>query len=95
VRPDVIVTDISMPEQGGLTAVRTILAQRPDVAVVFATIHDAALVIQSAVATGALGYVVKTDCADELEAAVWAAVAGHEYLSTSARAALAAQREPE
>jgi DNA-binding NarL/FixJ family response regulator len=87
--PDVIVSDIAMPGAiNGLNAADSILTQHPDARIVFVTIQDEPSVIRTAMSRGALGYVMKCDAGDELPIAVRAALEGHRYVSTSARAAL-------
>jgi DNA-binding NarL/FixJ family response regulator len=56
--PDLIVTDISMPELNGFRAIRRIKTDRPDTRVVFLTVHtDPAFVSEAK--TMAAGYVIK------------------------------------
>src|SRR4051812_46283732 len=59
-RPDVIVTDISMPRLSGIEAVRRILAATPSVRCVFFTMHTAGAYRREAERAGAAGYVLKS-----------------------------------
>jgi DNA-binding NarL/FixJ family response regulator len=86
--PDVIVTDISMPRLSGLAAAQIILARHPATRIVFVTVHDQRAVVRAALEPGGRAYVLECDAAHELVAAVRAVVAGEEYVSTNARAAL-------
>jgi len=86
--PDVIVSDISMPGLSGLAAAQIILARHPATRFVFVTMRDERAVVRAALKCGGLAYVLKCDAGDELVAAVRAAIAGEEYISTNARAAL-------
>lgn len=86
--PDVIVSDISMPQLSGLAAARIILAHHPAIRIVFVTVCDERAVVRAALKSGGRAYVLKCDAGDELVTAVRAVVAGEEYLSTNARAAL-------
>jgi len=86
--PEVIVTDIAMPGEGGLVAARHILAQHPDTRVVLISVIDASPVIGAGFSSGVHGYVVKEDAAEELVPAVEAALQGKEYLSAAGRRAL-------
>src|SRR5262245_3906201 len=86
--PDVVVTDIAMPDLSGLAAARMILSRHPTARVVFVTVRDEPAVIQEAVDVGVLGYVMKGDAGDELARAVQVAMAGQRYVSTNARSAL-------
>ena len=84
--PDVIVTDIAMPGVSGMAAARIIRSRHPAARVIFLTIRDEPELIREAAHIGALGYVMKGDAGDELAIAVHAAMAGVQYVSTSARA---------
>jgi DNA-binding NarL/FixJ family response regulator len=86
--PDVIVSDIAMPGLSGLAAARLILAAHPAARIVFVTIRDEPSVVRAALGCGVLAYVLKGDAGDELVSAVRAAIAGEQYVSTNARAAL-------
>ena len=86
--PDVIVSDISMPRMSGLAAAQAILARHPAVRIVFVTVRDERAVVRAALKSGGRAYVLKCDAGDELVPAVRAVVAGEEYVSTTARAAV-------
>jgi DNA-binding NarL/FixJ family response regulator len=79
-RPDVVVTDIGMPDLDGITATASILARRPGTRVVLVTVRDELEVAEAGYAAGALGYVLKLDAADELVPAVRTATLGERYI---------------
>jgi DNA-binding NarL/FixJ family response regulator len=80
-RPDVVITDVSMPGLNGLEVTRALRA-RPDAPrVIILTIHADPAVARSAFAAGASGYVVKNADAHELRAAIEAVCRGERYLS--------------
>ena len=83
--PEVVVTDIGMPGEGGLVAARHIQAHHPGTRFVFLTVNDTASMIRLARSLGVRAYVVKEDAADELVPAVLAALEGREYVSATAR----------
>jgi DNA-binding NarL/FixJ family response regulator len=87
-KPEVIVSDISMPGLDGLAAARIILERHPNARIVFVTVHDDRAMAQTALRLGALGYVLKNDAAEELLNAVRAAQAGQQHLSESIRSRL-------
>jgi DNA-binding NarL/FixJ family response regulator len=84
-RPDVVITDIGMPRQDGISAAAEILSQNPEARVIFVTVHNEPGLADRAMAIGALGYVVKVAAGDELVPAVRAALNGQRYLCTRLR----------
>ena len=84
-KPDVIVSDITMPGCDGLAATVAILSRWTGARIVFATVRDEPPIIRKAIALGVLGFVLKDDASEELLTAVRAAQAGQSYLSRSVR----------
>lgn len=82
-RPDVIVSDITMPELNGVEALEELKKVDPGVRVVFLTMHHNIAYARQAVDAGALGYVIKHSAAEELTLAVRAAAAGRTFVSTA------------
>ena len=80
-KPDVIVSDISMPELNGVEALEELKKLSPEVRVVFLTMHHNVAYARQAMAAGALGYVLKHSAAEELILAVRAAAAGRTFVS--------------
>jgi len=75
-RPDVIVTDISMPGMNGFEAVRTIRQILPDIKLIFFTMHNGSSYRREARSIGAAGYVLKSAAREELNQAVQNAMEG-------------------
>jgi len=80
-RPDVIVTDISMPGLNGLEAVAQLKAARPEVKIIVLTIHADAAVVAEAMRSGASGFVAKMSAGDDLAIAIGEVLQGRVYLS--------------
>ena len=80
-KPDVIVSDISMPELNGVEALEELKKDNPAVRVVFLTMHHNVAYARQAMEAGALGYVIKHSAAEELILAVRAAAAGRTYVT--------------
>lgn len=80
-RPDVVVLDLSMPELNGLEAVRQICRLTPRPAVVVFSMHDAEQLVRDVLQAGALGYVLKSETAQHLLAAVESVQAGKPYFA--------------
>ncbi len=68
--PDVMVLDITMPRMNGLEVCRLLRAQAPELEILFVTQHDSPQMMREALEAGARGYVVKSNAARDLLAAV-------------------------
>lgn len=68
--PDLVLTDLQMPDIDGLQLVTTITEEYPDIPVVLMTAHGSENAAAQALANGASCYVPKTELADELMATV-------------------------
>lgn len=81
-RPDVIVTDISMPLLNGLDAVRQIRARRPDARIVVLTMHRDTHLAAESFRAGVSGYLLKISPAEELVKAISEVAQGRSYVTT-------------
>jgi DNA-binding NarL/FixJ family response regulator len=80
-KPDVVILDIGMPNLNGLEATRQILKANPEVRILILTLHDSDQVVQEVLNAGARGFLLKTDAARELVAAVDALRRGKIYFT--------------
>jgi DNA-binding NarL/FixJ family response regulator len=80
-RPDVVVTDISMPLLNGVDAVRQIKNIRPETKIVMLTMHTEVQLAVEAFRAGASGYVLKSSAGEELITAIQEASKGRSYLT--------------
>jgi len=81
-KPDIVVTDISMPGMDGLKAAQEILLHQPTLGVVFVTVHDDPALARKALTIG-LGYVLKASAGEDLVDAVNAALDARPFVSAS------------
>jgi len=79
-RPHVILMDLRLPGIDGVAATRTILAERPETAVVVHTGFDREDEVLAAVQAGALGYLAKTSPPEEFLAAIRCVAQGNAWL---------------
>lgn len=79
-QPDLVLTDLHMPGGGGLAVIRAVGDRFP---VVVLTVSEAEADLLEAVASGALGYLVKSSTAEELRTALWRAAQGEPVFSPS------------
>jgi len=80
-RPDVIVTDISMPRLNGLEALKQLRAAGVDAKVIVLTVHADADLATEVIRAGASGFVLKLLAASELVTAVEQVLLGQTYLT--------------
>ena len=83
--PDVVVLDISMPTQGGLSAIRQIAAVCPNTRIVVLTGHRDPAFVRDALFSGASGYVLKQSPTSELRLAIDAVVRGDRHIDVRLR----------
>lgn len=95
-RPDVVVTDISMPGMDGIEAVGRIKERFPAVCalVLVLSMHESADAVRRAVSNGACGYLRKDAPQFELEQALRSIVAGGTYFGSGVAQLLLQQPEP-
>ncbi len=80
-RPDLVLMDFNLPDGTGLDATRIILADQPQVRIVFLTIYDEDERLFAAVRLGAKGYLLKNIPVTHLLAALRAVERGEAALS--------------
>src|SRR5262245_59845189 len=80
-RPDVIVADLTMPEVGGLEALRILREEGLETKFVILTVHADPAIAARAIRAGAAGYVVKDAAGNELLEALRFALSGRTYLT--------------
>lgn len=69
-KPEVVILDIGMPTLNGLDATRQILRANPQIKVLILTLYDSDQVVQEVLNAGARGFLLKSDAARDLVAAV-------------------------
>jgi DNA-binding NarL/FixJ family response regulator len=83
-KPDVVVTDICMPEMDGLQAASAIGAALPSTGIVFITVHDNHALALKAMKCGQ-AYVLKSAAGEDLLDAMTAVLSGARYVSPTLR----------
>lgn len=82
-RPDLVITDISMPVMSGIEAMAVLRAEHVNTPFVLLTIHADPRLAAKAMAVGAAGYVIKEAAAHELPVAIAKVMAGEIYITPS------------
>jgi DNA-binding NarL/FixJ family response regulator len=80
-RPDVIISDISMPRLSGLDALERIMAEHLPCKVIMLTMHRDADLAARAVKAGASGFLLKDSAGEELVTAIEHVTQGRLYLT--------------
>jgi len=80
-RPDVIVTDISMPNLNGIDAARMLRQDIPSIKILFLTMHSDFLLVGDAFRAGASGFVLKSCDMSELVKAIHSIAKGSTYIT--------------
>ena len=81
-KPDLILMDIGLPTMNGIEAAQQIRQLVPAAKIVFLSQESSADVIQLALSTGALGYVVKSKAGSQLIRALDAVNLGKQFVSS-------------
>ncbi len=69
-KPDIVILDITMPDQSGLVSAEEILGLDSDAKIIFLSTHISEEYVSQALQIGVLGYILKTSRADQLVHAV-------------------------
>jgi len=82
-KPDLLLTDISMPKTNGTEAIRELKKRLPEIKTLVLTMHTSEEHIHAALNAGASGYILKDDSHDELLIAIKNVLNDKMYLSPS------------
>lgn len=80
-KPDLIITDISMPGMSGIRALEKILAQPNPPKAILVTMESSTNYVRYALQLGATGYVAKVHAREQIDEAIRTVFDGKTYLS--------------
>jgi DNA-binding NarL/FixJ family response regulator len=80
-RPNVVLTDIAMPEINGLELAERLAREFPEIRTIILSMHSQEEYVCRAIQAGAAGYLVKDSGTFELRLAIQAVTRGESYLS--------------
>ena len=80
-KPDVVVTDISMPVLNGVDACSKLLKVLPNLKIIFLTVNDDPDLVAEVIRKGAKGYLLKSSASEELLQAIKAVASGSTYIT--------------
>lgn len=89
-RPDVVVLDISMPDESGLEVAARLRSSASGTRVLILSMHSNAEYVVESVRAGAHGYILKDTAATELRNAIRAVCRGESYFSPPVASRLSA-----
>jgi DNA-binding NarL/FixJ family response regulator len=79
-QPDVVVTDLALPERNGIQIISELRKNSPNIKVLVLTVHNSEEYIKAALNAGAHGYVLKDSSRVDLVGAIRAVAMGQRYL---------------
>jgi len=80
-KADLMILDLSMPKLGGISAIKEIKRQFPEIKILVLTIHQSDQYVLETFEAGADGYCLKDAGRNELRMAISSVLAGKTYLS--------------
>jgi DNA-binding NarL/FixJ family response regulator len=80
-KPDLLLLDLSMPRLSGISVMKDIKSQFPNVKILALTIHESDQYVLEAFEAGADGYCIKDAGRDELMVAINSVLEGKTYIS--------------
>jgi DNA-binding NarL/FixJ family response regulator len=78
-QPDVVVTDLTLPDKSGIDLTRILVAEHPDIPVLILSMHEEGLYAERCIRAGAKGYVMKSQGPKHLIDAVHTVANGRLY----------------
>jgi DNA-binding NarL/FixJ family response regulator len=88
-RPELVILDLNLPDQGGLEVLARLQRDDPSVRVLVLTMHAEPLYASRALKSGAKGYVSKAAAPSEIAAAIRAVAKGDGYVEAKVAQAIA------
>ena len=82
-KPRLAIVDLSLPISGEVNVAREVKSSYPDLKFIILSIHDEPATVSEIMSAGASGFVLKRSIANDLLAAVRAALKGRTYISPS------------
>ena len=81
-KPDIVLMDIEMPKMTGITATQEICQQFPKTKILVLSSHESQKYVTQALQAGAVGYLLKSTLAEDLEQAIWSVYRGHSQIES-------------
>lgn len=91
--PDLIISDISMPDVNGLEMAKVVTEKYPRVRIIVLTMHASVAWVKQAMEAGVHGYLLKESGLQEMRDAIHAVMKGEKYIASKAAANLLKQEQ--
>ncbi|TCO86830.1 LuxR family two component transcriptional regulator [Chthoniobacter flavus] len=82
-KPDLVITDITLPKRSGLELIKDITTMYPEVAVFVYSMHDENFYAERSLRAGARGYLMKEAGSEKMLEAIRQVLAGEVFVSAS------------
>lgn len=92
-QPDIVITDINMPEVSGIELAAKIKAENPAIKIIAMSTFNERSYISQMIQNGADGYLVKSAAKEEIEEAILSVYEGKMYMSVDLNMNLSEQKE--
>jgi DNA-binding NarL/FixJ family response regulator len=80
-RPDLVLTDFTLPDKNGLELIKDIKAARPELPILVISMHEESLYAERVLRAGARGYITKEEGGERLMRAIRHVLSGAIYVS--------------
>lgn len=80
-RPDLLLTDLTMPGRSGVEFIKDVLALYPSLPILIVSMHDEVIYAERALRAGARGYIMKEAGGERLLGAIRRVLSGQVYVS--------------
>jgi DNA-binding NarL/FixJ family response regulator len=80
-KPEIVLTDITMPGRGGIEFIRDLLALHPELLILVVSMHDEMIYAERVLRAGARGYIMKESGGENLLTAIRQVLGGQVYVS--------------
>jgi DNA-binding NarL/FixJ family response regulator len=80
-KPDLVLTDITLPGKSGLELIKDLRTMRPDLPILVFSMHDEFLYAERVLHAGARGYIMKQESGEDIMRAIRKVLSGKVYVS--------------
>jgi DNA-binding NarL/FixJ family response regulator len=86
VNPDIVVSDLTLPDQSGLELIKNLRVLHPKLPVLVVSMHDENVYAERVLSAGGRGYLMKDSAVENIAAAIRTVLAGGVYVSPATTA---------